>query len=45
MGTGRVVETLNETVDPEAESLPEEMRARLARIEINLALARAKSAQ
>jgi hypothetical protein len=45
------VETLNETVDAEVEALPEDMRARLARIaktprrEIELALARAKSVQ
>src|SRR2546427_751504 len=29
---GWTVETLNETVDPEVEALPEDMRARLARI-------------
>ena len=32
MSTGWVVETLNEAVDAEIESLPEDMRARLARI-------------
>jgi len=32
MRAGWVVETLNETVDAEIESLPEDMRARLARI-------------
>ncbi len=32
MSTGWVVETLNETADAEIESLPEDMRARLAHI-------------